>query len=98
MEYRNFSPMLTLNIKVIPNASKSEIVGWLGSELKVKVSAQPEKGKANKAIIQLLAKELGLSKKDIRIESGTTSSLKTLQIEGLSNEQLQLTINNLINS
>jgi uncharacterized protein (TIGR00251 family) len=46
---------LTLTIKVAPNARKDEIVGLVGQRLKVRVSAPPEEGKANKAICNLIA-------------------------------------------
>ena len=73
-----------LKLKVIPGASKSEIVGWLGDSLKVKVTAPPEKGKANKEVEALLSKALKLPKVMVRIVSGTTSQQKTVEIEGLT--------------
>lgn len=75
--------MIILNIRVIPNASKYEIVGWLGDNLKIKVPAQAEKGKANKAVIELLSKELGIAKNTISLESGKKSQIKTLKIDGI---------------
>lgn len=81
--------MPQLKVKVIPNASKPEISGWLGWELKIKVSAQPEKGKANKAVIELLAKVLEINKKQITIESGQTSVHKVIAIQGIDQSDLQ---------
>jgi len=46
---------LTLTIKVAPNARKDEIVGLVGQRLKVRVSAPPEEGRANKAVCKLIA-------------------------------------------
>jgi len=77
-----------IQIKVVPGSSRDELVGWLGDALKVKVSAPPEKGKANKSIIALISKSLGISKNQISIVSGTTSALKTLAITGLSKSEL----------
>jgi len=70
-----------LQLKVVPGASRDEITGWLGEALKVKVSAPPEKGKANRAVLKLLAKLLGVSKSSITIVSGETSQQKVLEIE-----------------
>lgn len=73
--------MAQLQLKVVPGASRDEITGWLGEALKVKVSAPPEKGKANRAVLKLLAKLLGVSKSSITIVSGETSQQKVLEIE-----------------
>jgi len=42
-----------LHVKVTPNSAKSEVVAWFDGRLKVKVSAQPEKGKANKGVVRI---------------------------------------------
>lgn len=65
-----------LRIRVIPGASRTELAGMLGDRLKIRVSVAPEKGKANKAVIELLKKETGV--KEILIKSGSTSQDKTL--------------------
>lgn len=78
--------MIQLSLKVIPNASKDEVVGFVGESLKVKVRAHREKGKANKAVIQLLCKVLNIPKNSIVIVSGVTSSIKIIEIENVSKE------------
>ena len=60
---------MKLHIKVIPSSSKDCIAGWLEDTLKVKVKAPAEKGKANKAIINVLEKTLNLPKGSIHITS-----------------------------
>ena len=78
-----------LKIKVVPGSSKTQIVGWLGDCLKIKVAAPPEKGKANQAVIKLLCKRLQLSQESIEIVRGSTSPLKVLQITGITAQQLR---------
>jgi hypothetical protein len=77
-----------INVKVVPASSKDAIVGWLGGSLKVKVKAPPEKGKANAAVIDLLANQLGIAKDAIEIISGHASSSKVLLIHGLGDSQI----------
>lgn len=78
-----------LRVKVVPGSSKSEISGWLGDMLKVRVTAPPEKGKANAALVLLLARSLGLSKKDLEVISGKTSQEKLVEVRGLSISQVR---------
>jgi uncharacterized protein (TIGR00251 family) len=78
-----------LKIKVTPKASKNAIAGWLGEELKVMVTAAPEKGKANQAVITLLAEKLRIPKQTIRIVAGQTSARKTVEFTALDQEQLR---------
>ena len=79
--------MIKLHIKVTPKASAARIQGWAEDEdgervLKIAVTVVPEDGKANKAVIALLAKRLKLPKSAIEIASGHTSRRKTLLIDG----------------
>ncbi len=79
----------TLSVKVIPKASRTEVVGWEGGWLKVRVAAIPEKNAANKELIRYLSKLLDVGKSCISVDLGTTSRQKTLSIEGLSKEELE---------
>ena len=79
--------MIRLTIKVAPKSSSDRIQGWAVDEegervLKIAVTAAPEDGKANKAVIALLAKRLKLPKSALEIASGHTSRRKTLLIDG----------------
>ena len=73
---------ILIRIKAVPGASRDAIAGVLGDRLKVRISAPPEDGKANKAICALLAKSLGLKRAQISIHSGHTNPEKTVQISG----------------
>ena len=77
---------MKLKLKVVPKASRNAVVGWLRDELKVMVTAAPEKGKANQAVIAVLAKTLGLAKQHIVISSGHSSARKTVDISGIADE------------
>ena len=73
---------LTLSLRVIPKASKNEIIGLLDDgSLKLKVTAAPEKGKANAAVCELLAEAFDVPKRNVSIVSGDTSRTKTVAIE-----------------
>jgi len=78
------TPACKLAVKVVPGASRSGIAGWHGGALRVRVTARPERGKANVAVETLIAETLGLAKGAARIISGKTSVHKVLAITGLS--------------
>jgi uncharacterized protein YggU (UPF0235/DUF167 family) len=65
--------MARLNVKVVPGSLRDRIVGWLGDVLKIQDKAPPEKGTTNQAVVELLAKRLGISTGQITIESGHSS-------------------------
>ena len=81
-----------LNIKVVPGASRDQIVGWLEDALKIKVTAPPEQGKANEAVVTLLAKTLGVRRDTIEIVSGHGSPAKTVDIALMDNDVIQKAI------
>jgi len=77
-----------LETKVIPGCSRTEIVGWLGERLKIKVSAPPAKGKANQAVIKLLAEKLQLHEEAFTVIHGSSSPRKVIEINGITLQQL----------
>jgi uncharacterized protein (TIGR00251 family) len=83
------SASCTLAIKAIPNAPRSEIVGWLGDALKVKVHAPPVEGRANDALCEFLADTLGVPRRAVTVLRGDTSRLKTVRIDGLTAADLR---------
>ena len=71
------SDVILVNIKIVPNSSKNDIV--LEDEfVKIKITAQPIEGKANKALIEFLSKKFKIPKTSIEIVKGETSKEKTL--------------------
>lgn len=81
-------PIVRLPLKVVPGAARSGIAGWLGDALKVRVSAPPERGRANAEVIALLARRLGLPRSALGIAAGSGSARKTLQVTGLAEAEI----------
>ena len=69
-----------LRLRVKPGARKTAIAGAHGGALKLSVAAAPEKGKANQAVVRLLAEALGLPVGAVRITAGETSQDKVAEI------------------
>lgn len=80
--------MPTLRIKAVPGASRDAVAGMLGERLKVRVSAPPEGGKANKAICALIARELGLKPAQVEVAAGHANPEKTLHLHGIDQPDL----------
>lgn len=76
-------------MKVLPRSSKDEIVRQKDEVYKIKLTAPAIEGKGNKALLKLLAKKLGLPKREIRIISGERSRIKSIQINRLTLEQVK---------
>lgn len=74
---------LLIAVKAVPAAKRDEIVGPLGERLKVRVSAPPEGGKANRAICALLAREFGVRESDVQVVAGAGRAEKTVRIAGV---------------
>lgn len=79
---------VTFTAKIVPGSSKTAVAGLLGSALKVKVAAPPEKGKANQCLVAFLAKRLGVRKQAVMIVSGQTNPVKQIQVAGISAQTL----------
>ena len=78
---------IVFTAKVIPGSSSpAKISGVLDGMLKIKITAAPEKGKANQSLIKFLADMLGIKKNSIQIISGQTNPIKQIQISGISIE------------
>ncbi len=73
-----------IGVKVVPGASRDRIVGVLDGALKIAVAAPPEKGKANKAVIALLARALGVRRNQLAVVRGETTPHKTIAADGVT--------------
>ncbi len=84
------------SVKVIPAGSKTAFAGIQNGMLKIKLSAAPEKGKANKALIDFLADLLGVKKKFITITSGLTSKVKQIAVEQVTEQAIIEKLRNIL--
>jgi uncharacterized protein (TIGR00251 family) len=73
-----------LPVRVQPRARRDEVVGWQGATLRVRVTAPPAEGRANHAVIALLAETLGLPRSSIGLVSGAAGRDKLVRIAGHS--------------
>lgn len=78
-----------LEVRAQPGARKNAIIGEYAGALKLAVTAAPERGRANKALIELLREVLGLKRFQVELLSGDASQNKSFLIRGLSVEELQ---------
>jgi uncharacterized protein len=91
-----------ITIRLQPRASRDEVLGWQAKDdpdqqdvLRVRVKAAPVDGAANAALIQLMAKYLGVPKNRVLLVSGATARNKILEIEGVSSVELKSRVNRL---
>ncbi|MCM2373508.1 DUF167 domain-containing protein [Aporhodopirellula aestuarii] len=95
IEIREVDDGCTFTIRATPKAKKPSIGGEHDGSLKVVVTAPPEDGKANAAVIAAIAKWLGTSKSRIDITAGQTSRIKTIHARGITKDAVNLAIENL---
>ncbi|MDD5020376.1 MAG: DUF167 domain-containing protein [Candidatus Omnitrophica bacterium] len=74
---------MILEVRVIPKASRNKVALDAAGACKVYVTAAPERGKANKALIELLAGHFGVRKTDVRITRGLHAHSKVVEIHSV---------------
>ncbi|HET7855582.1 MAG TPA: DUF167 domain-containing protein [Gaiellaceae bacterium] len=80
--------MARITVTVSPGAARSELVGRHGDGWKVRVSAPPEGGKANDAVVALLAEVLGVRRSEVAVVAGRASRRKVVEISGLDPDEI----------
>lgn len=75
---------VVVSVRVKPRSSRDRVLGIKDGELEVSVTAPPTDGKANTAVVLLLADVLGVGRRSIELVSGTTSRHKRFKVTGLS--------------
>jgi uncharacterized protein (TIGR00251 family) len=86
---RNSDQGVVLRVQVQPRASRDEVVGPHGDGLKIRITAAPVAGAANKHLLKFLAKKLRVPRSQMSIASGATSRGKSIAIEGISAEEVR---------
>jgi uncharacterized protein len=90
MEPRPKEPRaVRLRVRVVPGARRAGVVGRHGDAWKVRVTAAPERGRANEAVASLLAARLGMSSRDVSVVSGATARDKVVELRGVSIEDVE---------
>lgn len=78
----------TISVRVQPRASRDRVLGVRDGALRVSVAAPPHDGKANAALLELLAERLGVAKSRLRIARGHSSRNKVVAVAGLASEEV----------
>ena len=76
-------PSTRLRLRVSPGARRTEFVGRHGDAWRVRVSAPPEGGRANEAVVELLAERAGLPRRAVTVVSGHSSREKVVRMDGV---------------
>lgn len=79
---------VTIDILVQPRASRAKIGPMHDGRIKIAVTAPPVDGEANAAVIELLAKRLGIARGNIEVVAGASSRRKTIKIENVTAQQI----------
>ncbi|MBN2538458.1 MAG: YggU family protein [Deltaproteobacteria bacterium] len=80
---------IVLNIRVIPRSSRCELAGIQGDALKLRITAPPVEGAANKECVRFLSGMLGIKKSQIKIIAGHKSKNKKVSISGITRKDIE---------
>ena len=80
------APSTKLRLRVVPGTTHPGVVGRLGDAWKVRVTAPPEAGKANDAVLRLLADALGVQRRDLALAAGHASRDKIVTLAGVTGD------------
>jgi hypothetical protein len=84
------APRTSLRLRVVPGTTHPGVVGRHGDAWKVRVSAPAEGGRANEAVLELIADALDVSPRDLELTSGRSSRDKVVALAGLSPEDAEM--------
>jgi hypothetical protein len=83
------APTTRLRLRVAPGAAKAAVIGRHGDAWKLRVAAAPERGKANDAVVTLLAETLSVPRTSVSIVSGTASRDKIVELTGIAPDEIE---------
>ncbi len=86
--FRQDAGAVTFAVKVVPRASKNQVVGIEGDALKIRLIAPPVEGKANDALVAFLADTLGVQRAQVDIIVGGTSRRKVVRVRGVTERDI----------
>ncbi len=89
IKIRKMDGGIAIPVKVQTNTSNEKVIGEHGGQLKIAVNAPPEKGRANKAIVKVLAKWLNVRNSDIYLMHGEKSKDKEVFVKNITDKDLQ---------
>jgi hypothetical protein len=81
------SPSATLSVYVQPRAKRTEVAGWHGAAIKIRLAAPPADGRANAELVRFVARTVGIPPSRVEIVAGATGRRKTLRLHGLTPEE-----------
>ncbi|HXI85392.1 MAG TPA: DUF167 domain-containing protein [Verrucomicrobiae bacterium] len=82
------SQTITLSVRVTPRAKRNTVTKMKDGSVKVYVTAPPEDGRANEAVVETIAEWLGVKRRQVTIVSGATGRNKLVRLTGVSQEQI----------
>jgi uncharacterized protein len=83
------APTTRLRLRVAPGASAPGVVGRHGDSWKLRVAAMPERGKANDAVLELLAATLAVPRRNVTLVSGASSRDKIVELTGIEPDEIE---------
>ena len=83
------APTTRLRLRVAPGASASGVVGRHGDSWKLRIAAPPERGRANEAVLELLAEALAVPRASVTLVSGGSSRNKIVELTGIEPDEIE---------
>ena len=80
---------VVISIRVVPRASRTELAGRVGDAIKVRLQAPPVDGKANKALLKFLSRQLGVPVRCVDILSGQNARQKRVLVQGVTPDDIR---------
>jgi uncharacterized protein len=90
--------MARISITVSPGAARTELVGRHGDGWKARIAAPPERGRANAALVELLANTLAVPRASVRVVAGQAARTKVVEVHGLTATEAELRLDRSLSS